>query len=112
MAQEDAQIRSKALHYMGLCFLKTDWLEEAIETLRQAVERYEIKDDNTHLIMRYHMMEALEQYAKEHQSLPEAEEASRIASGIAMKQLTFRDIRDRRSALRDLVKELKTPSAG
>ncbi|MBL1215893.1 MAG: hypothetical protein D8M59_00175 [Planctomycetes bacterium] len=111
-AQEDAQHRARALHYMGLCFAKTDWVEEAIESLRSAVERYEIKDDDTHLTMRYDLMVALERFAREHEALDEAEEAGKIASGIAMKQLNFRDIRDRRAALRDLVKELKNPAAG
>lgn len=110
-AQEDAQFRAKALHYMGLCFARTDWIEEAIESLRSAVDRYEIKDDDTHLAMRYDLMLVLEQYAREHRALDEAEEAGKIASGIAMKQLNFRDIRDRRAALRDLVKELKNPGA-
>ena len=35
------------------------------------------------------------------------EEAGKIASGIAMKQLTYRDIKTRRDALRDLVKQLR-----
>ena len=39
--------------------------------------------------------------------LPSAEEAEKIASGIAIKNLNFRDIRGRREALKKLVQALR-----
>lgn len=108
-AHEDARFRAKALYIMGLAFLKIEWLDEAIESLRQAVDLYEYKDDDYHLGIRYHLMDALEKYARDNNALEQADEASKIASGIAMKQLTFRDIQARRSALKELIKEIKNP---
>lgn len=106
-AQGDARNRAASLHYIGLCFLEQEWHEEAIQSLRAAVEAWELKDDETHLNMRYDLMLALEAFARENEELEAAEEANKLASGIALKQLNFRDIRERRDALRTLVKELK-----
>ncbi len=106
-AQQDPRVRPRALHMIGICFLKEGWFDEAVESLRQAVDLYEIKDDENHLSMRYDLLTALEQYAREHKDLAAAEEAGKIASGIAMKQLTYRDIKARRDALRELVKQLR-----
>ncbi|MFG0329007.1 MAG: tetratricopeptide repeat protein [Phycisphaerales bacterium] len=108
-AQEDARIRSSCQHLIGLCFLKTEWYDEAVQSLRAAVEGYELDDDRA-LEMRYDLMDALERYAREHDDLEAAEEANKLASAIALKQLNFRDIRARRDALRDLMKSLKASS--
>lgn len=106
-AQQDPRTRARAVHMIGLCFLKEGWYDEAVESLRQAVDAYEIKDDETHMVMRYDLMTALENYSRDHKDLAAAEEAGKLASGIAMKQLNFRDIRARRDLLRDLIRQLR-----
>ena len=106
-AMDDARNKANTAHYVGLCFLKQDWFEEAVESLRNAVELYEIKDDDTHLGMRYDLMVALTKHAEESDDLESAEEAFTIARGIAMKKLNFREIKNYRDQLRTLVKSLK-----
>ena len=109
-AQGDARHRSRAQHLIGQCFLRQEWFEEAVESLRGAVEAYEFKDDDTHLSMRYDLMAALEAHARENEDLAAAEEASEHAKTIALKQLSFRDIRQKRDSIRQLIKDLKAKS--
>ncbi len=106
-AQNDARHRAKAQHLIGLCFLNHEWFEEATESLRLAVDTYEFKDDEQHLAMRYDLMCALEAHAREDGDLAAAEEAGEHAKTIALKQLAFRDIRQKRDAIRQLIKDLK-----
>ncbi|MFW5652972.1 MAG: tetratricopeptide repeat protein, partial [Planctomycetota bacterium] len=106
-ASDDARYRARTQHLIGKCFLKSGWYEEAVESLRAAAEAYELKDDDRHLEMRYDLMDALEHYARDHDDLEAADEAARLASGIALKQINFRDIRARREGLRELVKSLR-----
>lgn len=107
LAAQDARFRAKTQHLIGKCFLEKEWFDEAVESLREATNAYEIKDDDRHLEMRYDLMDALERYANDNDDLDAAEEANKIASGIALKQLNFRDIGARRDTLRALVKKLK-----
>ena len=109
-AMDDARNKASTAHYIGLCFLKQDWVEEAVESLRSAVDLYELKDDEAHLGMRYDLMEALTKQAEENDDLDTAEEAFGIARGIAMKKLNFREIKSYRDRLRELVKKLKSKS--
>jgi len=106
-SSDDARNRAQAMHLIGLCFLRQGWFEEAVASLREAVERYELKDDDTHLGMRYDLMEALARQAEDSREFDVAEEAFSLARGIAMRKLNFREIKDWRDKLRDLVKELK-----
>lgn len=106
-AQEDARHRAKAQHLIGLCFLRQEWFDEAVASLRLAVDTYEFKDDEQHLAMRYDLMSALEAHARENDDLAAAEEAGEHAKTIALKQLAFRDIRRKRDAIRQLIKDLK-----
>ena len=52
-------------------------------------------------------MDALAKTAEEQRDLAAAEEAYKIGSGIAMQQISYRDIRGRRDALQKLIRELK-----
>ncbi|MCC6909609.1 MAG: hypothetical protein IT430_16845 [Phycisphaerales bacterium] len=106
-AQNDARHRSKAQHLIGLCFLKHEWFDEAVESLRTAVDNYEFKDDDAHLAMRYDLMSALQAHARENDDLAAAEEAGEHAKTIALKQLSFRDIRSKRDEIRQLIKDIK-----
>src|SRR5690606_6977025 len=101
-AQQEPRVRARSMHMIGLCFLRENWFDEAVESLRAAEQAHEIKDDDTHMAIRYDLMDALTNYARDHGDLDAAEEAARIASAIALKRLGFRDIRQRRDELREL----------
>lgn len=106
-ARRDAKRRAECLSYLGRAFLGLGWQSEAIETLREAIAAYPNESDDTGRSLRYALMEALEGYARESRDIAAAEEAGKIASSIAMEQIGFRDVRDRRAAIQTLIKEIR-----
>ena len=66
-------------------------------------------DQNTDLGMelRYFLMCSLEGKGKSASDLDAAEEADKLAAGIAIQKFNYRDIRDRRSSIKSLIDELK-----
>ncbi len=107
-AQNDPKSRARSLNYLGQSFLKMGWADEAVDTLRRALESVEMPNDDLGLDVRYWLMQAMERKAQDHKDLTTAEEAYKVASGIAMQQINYRDIRARRDALQALVKELRS----
>lgn len=106
-AQHDAKHRTRVLNFLGQSFRRMGWNEEAADTFRRALEGVEMDNDELGLQMRYGLMDALAKHAEDTRDLPSAEEAYKIGSGIAMQQISYRDIRERRDALQKLIKELK-----
>ncbi len=106
-ARNDARNKGRALNYLGLSFLRVGWVEEAVATLREALEATESSDSDAGMDMRYNLMGALERKAREQKDLKAAEEAYRIASGIAIQQIGYRDVRGKRDELKGLVESLK-----
>ncbi|TVQ29874.1 MAG: hypothetical protein EA376_14605 [Phycisphaeraceae bacterium] len=109
-AQNDAKSRVQVLNYLGQSFLALGWHTEAVESLRSGIKNHPSEKDDLGLELRYGLMRALEAKARAERDTNDAEEAMRLASGIAMQQISFRDIRERRDELRQLVQELKTAS--
>lgn len=106
-AQNDAKNRVRALNYLGQSFIALGWHTEAAESFRQALADHPVQKDETGMELRYGLMLALEAKARRDRDVAAAEEAARLASGIAMQQIGFRDIRERREGLQSLLKELK-----
>ncbi len=106
-ARGSPQMLNKALMGLAQAFEKLDWLDEAESTYREAVERHENANDELGAELRYGLMSTLERKAVDQRSLPVAEEAFKLASSIAMQRIGFRDIRDRRARLQELVKSLR-----
>jgi tetratricopeptide (TPR) repeat protein len=106
-AKDDPKRRSECLNYLGRSFLELGWQDEAIGQLRDAINAHPVPGDDTHRELRYGLMSALEAKAREAQDLEAAEEAGKIASSIAIEQISFKDIRERRAALQELVKEIR-----
>lgn len=106
-ARNDSRNKGRALNYLGLSFLRVGWVEEAVATLREALESTESSDSEQGMEMRYNLMGALERKAREQKELKSAEEAYRIASGIAIQQIGYRDVRAKRDELKGLVESLK-----
>jgi len=106
-SQNDAKARVPSLNYLGQAFLRLGWTTEAIETLRHAIEAHPSEKDETGMELRYSLMLALAQKAREDQDAARAEEAVRIASSLAMLNISYRDIRKRREELQSLQAELK-----
>lgn len=105
-ARNDGKYRVQSLLYLGICYREQAWYDEAIETLRDGLERHEIEDDATGLELQYRLMDALEASARESKDVEQAKEAQKIASKILRTDIRFRDIKQRMDAIRSLVSEL------
>ena len=94
-AQTHPRHRAEALHLLGRCFLEQKMYREAVDTLRRAIESYDLAEtgDARSKELHYWLARALEQIRE----LPEAE---KIYSRITQWDIDFRDARDRLGALR------------
>jgi tetratricopeptide (TPR) repeat protein len=99
---------SRVRNYLGQCFEELGWMEEAIGTYRSAIEQHPTDSDDMAMELRYGLMRSLQRKAEEKRRLPDAEEALKLASDIAIKQINYRDIRDRRTSIGGLVEALKS----
>jgi len=105
-AQNNAKRRVQVLNLLGQSFQKLGWHSEAVGMLRQATEAHHSSDDDLALDLRYGLMLALEGQAREQRNADAAEDALKLASAIAMKQISYRDVRARRDELQNLIKEI------
>lgn len=106
-AKGDARYRPRALALLGQAFGAMEWNDEAIATYRQALENKGTLSDEIQLELRYGLMIALAAKAESDNDLASAEEAEKLASAIAIEQFGYRDIRERREQLKQLVARLK-----
>ncbi len=93
--------------YLAQSFEKLGWFDEAEQTYRRALSDEANLTQELLLAARYGLMSALEARARENRDLEAAEESLRLASSIAIQQISYRDVRDRRASLQSLVKELR-----
>lgn len=105
-AKDEPKLRVKAGHLLGRCFAKESWHPEAIAEFRDALKAIEGGEQDLELRIRYDLMLSLIELARMEQSLDVAKEALEICSGIARKNITYRDIRTRRKEIDELVREL------
>jgi tetratricopeptide (TPR) repeat protein len=106
MATGDAKYRVASMHALAKCYIAQGWNDEAIDTLRRAIESYQLNDDKLALDLRYLLMEALEASGKETKSIEQIREAQKWGSQILQTDIQFKDIRDRMNALRSTLKDL------
>lgn len=106
-AQADPKQRARVLNYLGLSFQQLGWHDEAIDTLRKAIEAHNNASDDTGMTLRYGLMISLLTRAEDQNDLANAEEANKIASSIAIQNISYKDIRARREQLKELVGRLK-----
>lgn len=107
-AQEDAKLRRQVQGMMGQSLLRLGgWEGEAVATYRQALDGLTDLDSDQGMDLRYGLMCALRAYAEKDRDLDAAKEAEKLAGGIAIKSFTYRDIREQRDAIKQLVKGLE-----
>lgn len=105
-AQGEPKNRLAALNMLGQSFLRIGYVEEAMVTFRQALESKDVLPD-LQMELRYWLMSALQARAEESRDLAAAEEAEKLASAISIQQFTYRDVRQRREAIKKLVASIK-----
>lgn len=106
-AKSDPKHRSQAHWYLSQCYLKQDWHEEAISTVRTGIELHPTPDDTLGLELRYLLMDALARHAEKNSDIEMAKESQKVASGILQTNINFKDIKDRMNQIRALVDQLQ-----
>ena len=106
ISEEEAKLRVRSGHMLGRCFSREGWHTEAIAEFREALDASDAGDRDRELSIRYDLMLSLIEQAREDRSIETARDALDICSGIARKDITYRDIRAKRKEIDALVKEL------
>lgn len=110
-AKADPGNKAKVDYYLGLSFQKIGWNDEAIQTLRGAMANIQAGDADTEMTLKYALMEALLARGTEQNALADAEEAMKLASGIAIQNMNYKEVRAKRDLIKALIARLK-PGTG
>ncbi|MFK7758635.1 MAG: hypothetical protein AB8C13_01670, partial [Phycisphaerales bacterium] len=108
LAQNEPKLKREVLMLMGKSFmLLGGWEDAAIQTFRQAIAMS--KDDTSEIGMdlRYSLMNALTHKAEKDSDLESATEADKMAASLAIQQFNYRDVRERREQIKELITKLK-----
>jgi tetratricopeptide (TPR) repeat protein len=92
-ARKDQKHKIMAMNKIGLCFFVKGWFSDAIDTLKEAIEIYEIKDNDIAKDLRYNLARAYEQNGN-------AGEALELYRRIAQIDFSYKDVRARLNRLR------------
>lgn len=92
-ARKDPKNKTNAMNKIGLCFFVKGWFNDAIDTLKEAVESYEIKDNDIAKELRYNLARAYEQQGETGQALE-------LYRRIAQIDFSYKDVRARVHRLR------------
>lgn len=106
-AQGEPKLRVRTQHMLAQSFLAMGWGDEAVTTFRHALEAHGRDSDATGMEINYGLMLALLAKATDHRDLDAAIEADKIASSIAIKNISFKEIRQSRDAIKALLAELR-----
>ncbi|MCD4830585.1 MAG: hypothetical protein K8R02_02110 [Anaerohalosphaeraceae bacterium] len=93
-SRKEPRHKINAMNKIGLCFFMKGWFNDAIDTFAEAIESYEIKDNDTAKDLRYNLARAYEQQGK-------SEDALAIYSKLAQLDFGFKDVRARIDRLRN-----------
>lgn len=105
-AQHEPKNRAQAMALLGQAFQRISWNDEAVETFRHALDIKDLLPD-TQMELRYWLMTALQAKAESDRDIAAAEEADRLASAIARQQMSYRDIRSRREAIKGILASMR-----
>jgi tetratricopeptide (TPR) repeat protein len=105
-AKDEPKFKVRSGHLLGRCFASESWHVEAIGEYKEALAALDATEKERELAIRYDLMVSLLAHARAENSVDLAREALEICSSIARKDITFRDIRDRRREVDTLLKEL------
>ncbi len=92
-AQKDPRRTISAMNKIGLCFFFKGWLADAIDIFAQAIDAYEIKDDDVAKELRYNLGRA-------HEEQGDAEKALEIYRKLAQVDFGYKDVSQRVDRLR------------
>ena len=105
-AKDEPRLRVRAGQKLGRCFATEGWYTEAIGEFKESIKALAGGEADVELSLRYDLMQSLANKARADSNIELAREAMEICSGIARKDISYRDIRDCRRDLDILAKEL------
>ncbi|MFO0782250.1 MAG: hypothetical protein U0636_01015 [Phycisphaerales bacterium] len=105
-AKDDPKIKVHAAWMLGRCFSKAGWHTEAVAEYREALAALDATQADRELEIKYDLMMALLELARLEKSSALAKEAADLCSGIVRKNIGFRDVRQRRKEVDELIREL------
>ncbi len=106
IAKEEPKMRVAAAHMLGRCFAVSGWHAEAIGEFKDALGALDATQTDREQHIKYDLMLSLIELARSEKSGQHARDAADICSSILRKDISYRDIRQRRKDLDELVKEL------
>jgi len=92
-ARRDPKHKIVAMSKIGLCFFIKGWFNDAIDIFKEAIEIYEIKDNDTAKDLRYNLARAYEQQGN-------LDEALELYRRIAQLDFSYKDVKLRVDRLR------------
>jgi tetratricopeptide (TPR) repeat protein len=92
-AQRDPRHKTAAMDKIGLCFFMKGWFADAVDIFTQAIDGYEIKDDDTAKELRYNL-------ARSYEEQGEKPKALEIYRKLAQLDFGFKDVSQRVDKLR------------
>lgn len=102
-AKDEPRLHADAAHNLGLCFHAEGWFVEAVAEFDEALSRVESSEREKILDMKYDLMLGLIEGAKAEKDLEMAQRAKSICSEIARTNIAYRDIRDRRREVDEVI---------
>lgn len=105
-AKDEPKLRVMSGHYLGKCFAQEEWHSEAIAEYKEVIESIDASNKELELEIRYDLMVSMIAYARAERDAEVAKEALEICSWIARKDISYRDIRDRRKEIDQLNREI------
>ncbi|MFK7788955.1 MAG: hypothetical protein AB8C95_05590 [Phycisphaeraceae bacterium] len=106
-ATREPKSRSAAHLFLGRCFVKKDWMDEAMSTVEKGLEKHGDPDDVIGKELRYDLMVLKYMVAKEKRDLELAKQSQDLASELLQTDINYKDIRTKMDEVRTLVGELK-----
>ena len=106
-ATREPKSRSAAHLYLGRCFVKKQWMDEAMSTLEKGLGQHADSDDAIGKELRYDLMTIKMAIAKEKSDADLAKQAQDLASELLQTDINYKDIRQKMDEVRSLAGELK-----
>ena len=106
-AQGDPRHRIACMDMLAQAFYAIEWLDESIGTFRDALSAHKAPEDELGMELRYGLLRSLEAKGDQEDDLAAAEEAYKVASSIAIQNIAYRDIRERRDSIKQILTRLR-----
>lgn len=103
-AKDDPRLRVQAAWMLGRCFAKAGWHSEAADEFREAIGALDSTQSDRELEIKYDLMNSLIALATAEKSGALAKEAAELCSTIVRKNIAFRDVRQKRKDVDELVR--------